>query len=54
MNPLTNLSIFSGIAGIEIAAEQAGFTTVGQVELADYPFLGSSKALPRHTQMEGY
>ena len=41
---LTHLSLFSGIGGLDIAAEMAGMKTVGQCEWADYP----TKILEQH------
>jgi len=54
MIDLTHFSCFTGIAGIDIAAEWAGIRTVGQVELADWPFRHRTTGMAGRAKMEGH
>ena len=55
MNDLTHLSLFTGIGGIDLAAEWAGFRTIGQVEQNSYALRVLRKrfgrTLPRWTDI---
>jgi DNA (cytosine-5)-methyltransferase 1 len=54
MIDLTHFSEFTGVAGFDIAAERAGFRTIGQVEKADWPFRGPGKTFSARAALEGY
>ena len=43
---LTHLSLFSGIGGLDLAAEMAGFRTVGQCGWAHYATTGLEQSWP--------
>ena len=49
LNELTHLSLFSGIGGIDVAAEWAGFETVAMVEWEPYPRAVLAKNFPKAT-----
>jgi hypothetical protein len=46
MQPITNLSLFSGIGALELALEKAGILTIGFCEIEDWPFAVLEKHWP--------
>lgn len=53
MADLTHVSLFTGIAAIDLAAMWAGFLNIGQVEISDYSFRGAREKLPGRPTLEG-
>ena len=53
MNKLTHVSLFSGIGGLDLAAEGAGFEKVCQCEWADYPHSIPEKHWPGVPKFRG-